>query len=262
MASSEHLRKNIKQHKPKNTESAGDDKEIYGAMADCIDYLEHRFPRDLKGYRLEFKKDISYSEMMGVVKAKKLRSEFDTTFMDRKIKPDGGVIWLEKTDDSKPPRLILVSEVKKQGTNKAREKEGLKKQAQGNAIERLGKNLTGIKAMMNHEKITPFVCFGWGCDFSANYTKDDFVMSKVSMLNEFYKLNKVYVYKRDGDSNSNSFAPVSMYFREKRWTRKEMFEILKEVGEDAIVITFTDLLGSENNMTKSKTLLIWSLTNS
>ena len=30
---------------------------------------------------------------------------------------------------------------------------GKPKQAQGNAIERLGKNLIGIKAMMNHERI-------------------------------------------------------------------------------------------------------------
>ena len=22
--------------------------------------------------------------------------------------------------------------------------------------------------MMNHEKITPFVCFGWGCDFAVD----------------------------------------------------------------------------------------------
>lgn len=234
MATSKQLRKNIKQHKPKNTESAGDDKEIYEAMHDCIEYLKNRFPEDLRGYSLPFKKELSYGEMIGAIKSRKLRSEFDTIFCHRKIKPDGGVIWLKKTDGSEPPRLVLVSEVKKQGTNKDREMEGLKKQAQGNAIERLGKNLTGIKAMMNHEPITPFVCFGWGCDFAKDYSKDDFVMSKVSMLNEFYKLNKVYVYKRDGDSNANHFAPVSMFFREERWTREEMFEILKEVGEDAI----------------------------
>lgn len=59
-------------------------------------------------------------------------------------------------------------------------------------------------------------------------------MSKISMLNEFYKLNKIYVYKRGGDSNRNRFSPVSMYFREKQWTCEEMFRILKEVGEDAI----------------------------
>lgn len=234
MANSDQLRKNTNQHKPKNTESSKDDKEIYAAMGDCIEYLNKRFVDDLDGYQLNFKKAISFDEMISVIKAKELRSDFDTTFKKREIKPDGGIIWLEKIDNSEPPRIVLISEVKKQGTNKAREKEGLKKQSQGNAIERLGKNLIGIKAMMNHERITPFVCFGWGCDFVEGYTKDDYVMSKVSMLNEFYRLNKVYVQKRDGDSNANHFAPVSMFFREERWTQEEMFKILKEVGEDSI----------------------------
>ena len=58
------------------------------------------------------------------------------------------------TEQYKP---IVIAEIKRQGTNNEREKEGKPKQATGNPIERLGKNLTGIKAMMNHEKITPFI---------------------------------------------------------------------------------------------------------
>ena len=91
--------------------------------------------------------------------------------------------------------------------------------------------------MMNHEHITPFVCFGWGCDFKGRYEREneaDFVMAKLSMLNEFYKLNKVWVYKRDGDSTKNRYAPASMYFRERPWTQREMLKVLKEVGEDAM----------------------------
>jgi len=202
-------------------------------MQDCIEYLQKRFKNDLIGYELRFQKSIRYGEMMDTIKASGLRREFDAVFRNRTIKPDGGIVLLVKKDGKEPVRVVLVSEVKKQGTNKERMKEGHKQQAQGNAIERLGKNLTGIKAMMNHERITPFVCFGWGCDFVENY-EDDFVMSKLSMLNEFYRLNKIYVYKRDGDSTRNSYAPVSMYFREDRWTREEMYQILKEVGEDSI----------------------------
>ncbi len=111
--------------------------------------------------------------------------------------------------------------------------EGKEKQAQGNAIERLWKNLMGIKTMMNHEQITPFVCFGYGCDFVENY-KDNFVMFKISMMNEFYPLNKIYVYKRDGNYSRNSYAPVSMFFREAEWSEEEMFNLLKEIGEDSI----------------------------
>ena len=86
-------------------------------------------------------------------------------------------------------------------------------QVQGNAIERLGKNLIGIRAAMNHEALTPFVCFGWGCDFEEDYDKDSFVMSKISMKNEFYPFNRTSVFKKDDSSDKKHFAPVSMYFR-------------------------------------------------
>ena len=203
-------------------------------MQDCFEYLREKFANDLdrSSYKLRLQKAISYHEMISVIKAGGLRKEFDDVFGERTIKPDGGIILLEHEFDE-PSRVVLVSEAKRQGTNKERMAEGHERQAQGNAIERLGKNLTGIKAMMNHEQITPFVCFGWGCDFTEDYM-DDFVMAKISMMNEFYKLNKIYVYKRDGDSNRNRYAPVSMYFREERWTQQEMFEVLKEVGEDAM----------------------------
>lgn len=168
--------------------------------------------------------------MIGLIKTKKIRNEFDYEFIDRTIVPDGGVLFLEKKDGSfKKP--ILISEVKRQGTNKQRMQKGFERQATGNAIERLGKNLTCIKTMMNHEKITPFVCFGWGDDFAP---EEKTVLSKVSMLNEFYPLNKTYVFKKDGDSNFNDFSPVSMYFREKLWSVEEMFEIMKEIAETSL----------------------------
>ena len=203
-------------------------------MQDCFEYLQEKFAYDLNGslYKLQLQESISYGDMISMIKAGGLRKEFDDVFGDRTIKPDGGIILLEHEFDESS-RVVLVSEAKRQGTNKERMAEGHERQAQGNAIERLGKNLTGIKAMMNHEHITPFVCFGWGCDFTEDY-KGDFVMAKISMMNEFYKLNKIYVYKRDGDSIRNRYAPVSMYFREEQWAREEMFEILKEVGEDAM----------------------------
>lgn len=234
MASSRQLRENRNQHKPKNVDSRKDEELINLAMMDCIHYLGKRFADELRGYKLEHKKSLSFNKMIEVIKRKNLRTEFDNVFPAREIKPDGGVIWLKKDDGTEPDRLVLVSEIKKQGTNVERIAEGKGRQAQGNAIERLGKNLIRIKAMMNHEPITPFVCFGWGCDFKGNYTNSDFVMSKISMMNEFYKLNKLYVYKRDGDSDKNRYSPVSMFFREKQWTQKEMYGILKEVGEDAI----------------------------
>lgn len=234
MASSEELRRNTAQHVPKNRESKRSDKAIRLAMEDCIAYLQERMAEHLRGFNLEYDTSLSFGQLVDLIRASQTRNEFDHVFSNRTIKPDGGVIWLLKDYDEGFRRLVLVSEVKKQGTNKARMKEGLPKQAQGNAIERLGKNLIGIRAAMNHEPLTPFVCFGWGSDFEQDYRKDSFVMSKVLMMNEFYPLNRTYVFKKDGSSDKNHFSPVSMYFREPEWSREEMFHILKEVAETAL----------------------------
>ena len=166
MATSSDLRKNLNQHKPKNTLSKNDDKAIKIAMDKTIEYLRNRFEKELLNYELRLEKSIPFKYMINSIRSFGLRKEFDEKFLDRTIKPDGGVIILEKTNEYNYKKVILISEVKRQGTNDQRLKEGKSKQAQGNAIERLGKNLTGIKAMFNHENITPFVCFGWGCDFS------------------------------------------------------------------------------------------------
>lgn len=119
----------------------------------------------MDGYTLEFDTKLSYRQLIDMVRVGGQRLEFDPTFVDRTIKPDGGVIWLLKGDDEDYRRLVLVSEIKKQGTNKERIKEGRAKQAQGNAIERLGKNLIGIRAAMNHEALTPFCMFRMGLRF-------------------------------------------------------------------------------------------------
>jgi len=234
MARSGDLRRSAAQHAPKNLESKHSDKAIYDAMHDCIAYLEERMADHLEGYALKFDKKLSFRRLIETIQISGHRREFDTTFLARTIMPDGGVIWLIKKDNSEYRRLLLVSEVKKQGTNKERMQEGKARQAQGNAIERLGKNLIGIRAALNHEPLTPFVCFGWGCDFEDPYDRDSFVMSKVSMMNEFYPLNRPYVFKRDGSADRNRFAPVSMYFREPEWKREEMFTILKEVAETSL----------------------------
>lgn len=169
--------------------------------------------------------------MIENIKHCKVRAQFDMDFMAHSIKPDGGILFLRKKDEAKFKKVLLVTETKRQGTNDERAKEGKRKQATGNAIERLGKNLTGIKAMLNHEKITPFVCFGWGCDFAP---EEKTVLAKLNVLNEFYYLNKIYIFKTDGNSDHNYFSPVSMYFRKEKWEVDEMFEVMKEIAETSL----------------------------
>lgn len=232
MSQHDSLRERIEQHKPKNAKSKKDDKDIYTAMAHVQLYLLTRFniPCDYPDYEIVFEKNIEVKYMIDMIKKAGLRNEFEYKYVDRTIVPDGGILYLRnKKNDEKLP--LVIAEIKRQGTNKERLAEGKQKQATGNAIERLGKNLTGIKTMMNYEKITPFVCFGWGCDFDPDNEECGTVMSKVVMLNEFYPINRIYVFKKDGNANLNSFSPVSMYFREKPWTVKEMADIMVEIAE-------------------------------
>ncbi len=236
MSQHDSLRNRTEQHKPKNLKSKIDDKDIYKSMEMVTDYIKNKqefikyFATD---YKLEFASEIEIKYMISFIKRKNIRHEFCYDCIDRKIVPDGGILYLvDIKNDQKFP--LVIAEIKRQGTNKEREKEGKPKQATGNAIERLGKNLAGIKAMMNHEKITPFVCFGWGCDFAENSKETLTVRSKIIVMNEFYNLNQIYVFKRDGNSDANSFSPVSMFFREEKWSVQEMFEKMKEIAETSI----------------------------
>lgn len=236
MTQHDSLRERTEQHKPKNLKSKEDDKDVYKAMYKVVDYLTTKaeFQKFFKDdYVLDFRHDIEVKYMMDFIKRKRVRKEFNYEFADRTIIPDGGILYLlnKKTSEKFP---LVIAEIKRQGTNKERLAEGKAKQATGNAIERLGKNLIGIRAMMNYEEITPFVCFGWGCDFTLNTEETGTVRSKVVMMNEFYDLNKIYIFKRDGSSDVNSFAPVSMFFREERWSVEEMFNIMKEIAETSI----------------------------
>ncbi|MDD5786447.1 EcoRI family type II restriction endonuclease [Campylobacter lanienae] len=236
MASSDDLRKNKNQHKAKNVNSKSDDKNIGIAMNRTIEYLKNRFKniQNFDGYYFEFGKSLSLKIMMDNIRNGGIRKQFDTNWEENTIIPDGGFLILKKKDDENYQKLLLAAEVKRQGTNDKRLAEGLKKQARGNAIERLGKNLIGIKAMMNHEDITPFVCFGHGDDFNQDDITTKNVFSKLSTMNEFYYLNKTYIFKLDGNSEHNKFAPVSMYFRKDEWSIDEMFEIMKEIAETSL----------------------------
>lgn len=225
MSTSNQLRKNKAQHKPKNDFSKGDDKKIAEVMGDVIAHLNIRFKLSSLGYHLAYVKSIHLSELIGIIKSYDKRSEFASlTKEDSFIRPDGGILLLKKESDPKYKRIVLAVEMKRQGTNDQRAAEGKKKQAQGNAIERLGKNLIGIRSTLQYEKVTPFVCFGWGVDFAEGSP----IRDRVITMNEFYPLNRIFVHKQD------SFSPVSLFFREKEWGKNELFEIMKDIAEASI----------------------------
>lgn len=225
MSRSEQLRQNALQHLPKNTLSKGDDKKVALVMAKVVGHLNERFKLDDLGFSLEYVPSIKLSELISIIQSYEKRIEFSLlTKPESFIKPDGGILLLRRKADVTYKRIALAVEMKRQGTNDKRLTEGLKKQAQGNAIERLGKNLIGIRATLQYEKVTPFVCFGWGVDFAEGSS----IRDRIITMNEFYPLNRVFVHKRE------SYAPVSMYFREQEWSEQELFDVMKEIAEASI----------------------------
>jgi len=201
------------------------DRDIARAVYNVILVLEQTYPK----LTFELIPRLMLTEIIAQLKRQypKYSKEFTTVLPTSFIRPDGGLLYaLNERGDR---RLILVSEVKRQGTNDQRELEGLPQQAQGNAIERLGKNLIGVRAIFKNEGALPFVCFGSGHDFK----EDSSIVDRVKTMNEFFPLNKLFIEK-----DFLPFEPVSMFFRYEVWTADEMAEIMLQIAKRSIEYTF------------------------
>ncbi|RKU20052.1 restriction endonuclease [Candidatus Poribacteria bacterium] len=211
-----------------NENSKKQETELDKALSKVVYYLENRFVKKITLTREKqwYLKDI-INELRPYFPDIDLHCHSKKTNM----KPDGGILTIKSIKDSTLTYPILISEVKRQGTNDSREEEGQSKQSKGNAIERLGKNLIGFRTALLRESIFPFVCFGHGCDFEEGSS----TLDKVSTMAMFGKLNKTYLYnEEDGRFNRGSF-----YFRAEEWTVDEMFEIMKDIAERAVLYYFS-----------------------
>lgn len=141
------------------------------------------------------------------------------------MRPDGGILSIKSTEGNRYP--ILIAEKKNQGTNDLRELEGKNKQAKGNAIERLGKNVIGFRAALLKESIFPFICFGDGCDFSD----DSSILDRVVTIAMFGHLNTEYLHNQgpQGVFNRGTF-----YFRVKEWDEDEMAKACYSIAEKSV----------------------------
>jgi len=158
-------------------------------------------------------------------------TEFHYHFDSSSLRPDGGILYLSGASDDGVTYPILITEVKNQGTNDLRAQEGLPKQAKGNAIERLGKNVIGLRTALMRESIFPFVCFGYGCDFEA----DSSILDRVSTIAMFGKLNTTHLHNEEG----GKFNRGSFYFRPEAWSVDEMATIMTDIAERAILYYFS-----------------------
>ena len=142
---------------------------------------------------------------------------FDNDIRKYGLKPDGGILLLNHYDNNDLIRSfpLLLSEMKKQGTNDEKDNE---KQALGNAIERLARPFNYSNRLLTcNEDISINLGFCYGCDFTEPY-----ILGKLLSLSPI-KLNNINVFK-------NKFGiGDTIYCREKRWGEDEILEIVEKI---------------------------------
>ena len=211
-----------------NVTSSQQETDVTKALFLVVDHLQAKF-----GSRLSLVHQTQW-HLKDIVAELRLAFpdiEFHYHFDSSSIRPDGGILYLKGRLTNAVSYPILITEVKNQGTNDLREQEGLPKQAKGNAIERLGKNLIGLRTALMRESIFPFVCFGYGCDFAP----DSSILDRVSTMAMFGRLNTTYLHNEGGGSvNRGSF-----YFQAERWTVEKMVEIMEDIAERSVHYYFS-----------------------
>lgn len=211
-----------------NFTSKRQEQEIIQALYRVVDYLDAKFGKEIP---LTYEKQWYLKDIVGELEQCYPDLEFHHHSDKSSIRPDGGILFIKSNQPDALTCPILISEVKNQGTNDLREQEGKPPQAKGNAIERLGKNLIGLRTALMRESIFPFVCFGYGCDFEATSS----ILDRVSTMAMFGQLNTTYLHNEEqGKFNRGSF-----YFRESRWEVDEMTKIMQDIAERSIFYYFS-----------------------
>ena len=208
-----------------NTTSRKQESDVYLALTLVMERIASAY-----GLRLHHDLNWHLKYIVDNLRKNYPEEDFSYFFETSSIRPDGGILSLLDNNGNKYP--ILISEVKNQGTNRKREEEGLKKQAMGNAIERLGKNVIGLRTALMHEAIFPFVCFGYGCDFEETSS----ILDRVATIAMFGKLNTTYLHNtgEGGKLNRGSF-----YFRDPKWSVDEMQNIMYDIAERSLFYYFS-----------------------
>lgn len=192
-----------------NRTSMRQEKALDRAVLSISAELQALFP----GIRLRHVREWKVAEVVAALCSRHPGVDFQCFFESSSIRPDGGILSIMRDDGSHLP--VLIAEKKNQGTNDLRALEGKGKQARGNAIERLGKNVIGFRAAMCHEAIFPFVCFGDGCDFADDST----ILDRVVTIAQFGALNTEHLYRQ---GLHGEFQRGTFHFRVAEWSEAEM----------------------------------------
>ena len=204
-----------------NFTSSLQEKEMSKAVVAVSESITEKF-----GIVMRHQKSVLLSDVVSALRRSFPTVDFAEPFPRSSMSPDGGLLSIIQKDRY---RLlpVLIAEKKNQGTNDLRALEGLRQQAMGNAIERLGKNVIGFRTMMLEEGIMPFVCFGDGHDFREAST----LVDRVKTIAMFGKLNEISVVNlgENGQFNRGSF-----FFRQEEWTKEEMMPVMLEIATRSV----------------------------
>lgn len=209
-----------------NETSKKQEEALSVAIRTVRDQLAKKFP----GIQLQHDSNLKLSSIIESLKKSFPTIDFHACFDSSSMRPDGGVLYVVDKNGAAFP--ILIAEKKNQGTNDLRVQEGKGKQAKGNAIERLGKNVIGFRTALLTEAIFPFVCFGDGCDFNP----DSSILDRVVTIAMFGKLNVEYLHNLGphGVFNRGTF-----YFREAEWTAYDMTVRSMSIAEKSVFYYFS-----------------------
>jgi len=211
-----------------NVTSKQQESDIVKALVQVVQYLAGKFNKKIS---IVHEKQWYLKDIIAELRHTYPEVGFHYHFDSSSIRPDGGILCIQGKPGDRLTYPILIAEVKNQGTNLLRAQEGLPKQAKGNAIERLGKNLIGLRTALMRESIFPFVCFGYGCDFEA----DSSILDRVSTMAMFGKLNTTHLHNEEG----GKFNRGSFYFRPDKWSVHEMVAIMKDIAERSVLYYFS-----------------------
>lgn len=209
-----------------NATSKRQEKALDKSIKQVIERLYKEFP----GIRLAHESQVFLHEVTALLKKSFPGLDFHFYHKTSSMRPDGGILYLLDKRSNRFP--ILIAEKKNQGTNDLRAEEGKQKQAKGNAIERLGKNVIGFRTALLNESIFPFICFGDGCDFSD----DSSILDRVVTIAMFGKLNVEYLHN---SGPNREFNRGSFFFRQAEWTGEEMLNICFPVAQKSVWYYFS-----------------------
>jgi type II restriction enzyme len=203
-----------------NLSSKKMESSLISALVRVMEQLETQYR-----FKLTHENSISVKKIVNDLENSYPGVSFNHHFDSSTLRPDGGILYITQKNGTKYP--ILISEAKRQGTNDLRKEAGLIKQAKGNAIERLGKNVIGLRVWLSTESIFPFVVFGEGIDFAP----DSSILDRVSTISMFAPLCQTEV-KNVGPNLE--FGRGSFYFRQLKWSESEMTKIMLDIATQAI----------------------------